>query len=248
MQEPSQSSTQDNNSFSCVYKISCIGSDKFYIGSAKNFKTRVLTHKNKLKRHLHPNKILQNLWNKHGEDSFQFTVIENCSLEDLLRREQYYLDQYYDNQVLCINILPKAGSVIGRKHSLETRKKMSDSHKGKKKSKEHVQKIINNRRQSPSVLFQEGKNNPMFGKCGSNHHFYGRKHSPESIEKMKAAKKHKQLNKHSQKPIQQYDKNNNLIASYNSIKEAIEITNIKSIKDALKGRYKTAGGFIWKYC
>ena len=31
---------------------------------------------------------------------------------------------------------------------------------------------------------QSGENNPMFGKTGKNHHFYGKKHSEETIKKM----------------------------------------------------------------
>jgi hypothetical protein len=49
------------------------------------------------------------------------------------------------------------------------------------------------------------------------------------------------------RPIQQLDKNNNIIKEYKSITEARNMTGIKGIPNALTGVSKTAGGFIWKY-
>jgi hypothetical protein len=50
-----------------------------------------------------------------------------------------------------------------------------------------------------------------------------------------------------QKPIYQFDKNNNKIAEFSNIKEAIIKTNIKGIYNSLTGLAKSAGGYIWKY-
>jgi hypothetical protein len=51
------------------------------------------------------------------------------------------------------------------------------------------------------------------------------------------------------KTIAQYDKDNNLINIFGSIREAERMTNIKnqSIVRNLKGKSKTSGGFIWRY-
>lgn len=51
------------------------------------------------------------------------------------------------------------------------------------------------------------------------------------------------------KPILQYDKFENFIQEFSSIKEASNKTNIKrtAIMNNLKNRSKTAGGYIWKY-
>lgn len=49
------------------------------------------------------------------------------------------------------------------------------------------------------------------------------------------------------KPILQLDINNNLINEYNSITEALSLTKIKGIGNALTNRAKTAGGYVWKY-
>ena len=49
------------------------------------------------------------------------------------------------------------------------------------------------------------------------------------------------------KTVSQYDKNNNLINKFNSMKEASEITGIShgNICACAKGKRKTAGGFVW---
>lgn len=51
------------------------------------------------------------------------------------------------------------------------------------------------------------------------------------------------------KPVLQFDKNGNFINEYPSIMDAERKTGIKnsSIGSMLKCRYKTAGGYIWKY-
>lgn len=67
----------------------------------------------------------------------------------------------------------------------------------------------------------------------------GRKHSEETIEKVR---------KKLYKPINQYDLDGNLIATYASAKEAAIITNSNyvSICQCRTGRNKTANGYIWK--
>ena len=49
------------------------------------------------------------------------------------------------------------------------------------------------------------------------------------------------------KRIQQYDLNNNFIKEFKSITEAMNETNITTIKKCLQGKAQSAGGFIWRY-
>lgn len=55
------------------------------------------------------------------------------------------------------------------------------------------------------------------------------------------------LTKFYKRKVGQHNLENELIKEFNSIKEAMDETNIKSIKQVLYGKQKTAGGFIWKY-
>lgn len=51
------------------------------------------------------------------------------------------------------------------------------------------------------------------------------------------------------KSVIQYDKNGNVVAKYNSIREASKLTGIvlSSIVETCKGKRRTAGGYIWRY-
>lgn len=56
--------------------------------------------------------------------------------------------------------------------------------------------------------------------------------------------------KHRLHRIQQYNKENNLIGEYPSLKEAEKVTGIKyqNISSCCRNVQKSAGGYIWKYC
>ena len=51
------------------------------------------------------------------------------------------------------------------------------------------------------------------------------------------------------KKVDQFDKNGNFINSYDSLTEASKEMKVplKSISNNLRGRYKSAGGYVWKY-
>lgn len=128
---------------SCIYKISSIiKPHKFYIGSTIIYGKRKNRHLNMLKFNTHPNIILQNHYNKYGFEDILFEIIEEIKDTDkLIEREQYYLDTLDP----LFNIAKTAYSPMsGRKHTQETKDKMSLSRKGKKKppfTEEHKENI-----------------------------------------------------------------------------------------------------------
>lgn len=124
-----------------VYKIINKKDKKFYIGSAVNIKARKSVHLTKLRKNKHPNSYLQNAYNLHGEENFEFIALEICKKESLISREQELLDLFFDNQTKCYNINPKANSWLGRQHSEASKKKMSESHQGKKLTKKTKKKM-----------------------------------------------------------------------------------------------------------
>ena len=120
-----------------IYKISFNGSSKFYIGSAVNLNKRRINHLSDLRKERHPNKMMQRMFNKHGEMNFIFDVIENVSSEhDLINREQFYIDTLMPT----INILKIANSSLGSKHTEKTRLLMSK--KAKKRTNHNTQNLI----------------------------------------------------------------------------------------------------------
>jgi group I intron endonuclease len=63
---------------------------------------------------------------KHGYDNFSLDILEYCKINVLVEREQYYLDLLKPKY----NILKAAISRLGKKHSLETKNLMSIKQKG----------------------------------------------------------------------------------------------------------------------
>ena len=75
-----------------IYKIRNLINNKIYVGSTKNIKARWAKHKALLRHNKHQNTHLQNAWNKYGEGAFVFEVIEECRIENLISREQFFIN------------------------------------------------------------------------------------------------------------------------------------------------------------
>lgn len=75
-----------------VYQISNDLNHKIYIGSSKELKVRWKNHISALLEQRHGSKHLQYFFNKHKEIHFTLKVLETCSEDVLVEREQYYLD------------------------------------------------------------------------------------------------------------------------------------------------------------
>lgn len=113
-----------------VYQIvSCIN-NKLYIGSTVDFKTRKKQHIYSLIQSTHNNSHLQNHVNKYGISDLKFKMIEYCKKEELLIREQFYLDTAQPD----FNICTIATSRLGVKASKETIEKIK---KGAKRGKDN---------------------------------------------------------------------------------------------------------------
>lgn len=119
-----------------IYQILNLVNGKRYIGSAVRFRTRWAAHRHQLRNGFHHSRHLQSAWNKYGEDSFEFSVIELCEKSDLIAREQFHLDQGFQ-----YNQSPTAGSPLGVKWSLAARLSASRRRAGVAKSDDHVEKM-----------------------------------------------------------------------------------------------------------
>ncbi len=94
---------------------------KTYIGSSSNLSVRFYTYYS-LRYLAKSNRPMERSLLKYGFSNFSLEILEYCNLEDLLKREQFYLDILKPEY----NILEKAGSTLGYKHSEESIKKMRD--------------------------------------------------------------------------------------------------------------------------
>lgn len=158
-----------NEDYGGVYRIVNNINYKLYIGSSIHVNRRIYTHIKALNGKYHGNTHLQNAWDKYGSENFSFEIIEiiDGSEEDIRAREQYWLDYYQSyNYEFGYNISHYATYNGGYEISEETRKRLSESHKGKVHSEETKKKMSE---------IKQGANNPRYGKC----------HSKETKEKMR---------------------------------------------------------------
>ena len=110
-----------------VYIIRNMENGKEYVGSASvGMYNRWHSHLCYLRQGIHHSQHLQHAWNKYGEDSFRFMVIEECSPEECVDKEQWWLDELETfNPDKGYNISPTAGSPLGVIRNKETRAKIS---------------------------------------------------------------------------------------------------------------------------
>lgn len=100
-----------------IYKIENLITNKIYIGSSKNINERFINHKSMLKNNTHHCVYLQRAINKYGINNFSFEIVEQCSIEDLVIKEQYYIDLHKNN---LYNMLLIANPGFNQKHKKES--------------------------------------------------------------------------------------------------------------------------------
>lgn len=143
-----------------IYRLTNAVTGKIYVGSSVDIRGRMYKHFFQLRAGKHNNAHLQAAYSRDGEDAFVLDLLEECSREDILSREQHYIDALKPE----FNICPVAGNTLGyrhddasrqkmtlanmgnqrwlgKKHTDETREKLSAFRTGRKLSPEHVAKI-----------------------------------------------------------------------------------------------------------
>lgn len=195
-----------------IYQIKNSKTGKCYIGQTTDFKRRKREHLNELRKHKHSNLYLQNAFDKYGEDSFEFTILEECEKEQANDREIFWLNNFggfasSNNYNLC-----QAGGAKGiseetreklrsRIMSEETRRKISESRKGIKLNltderrrqisesnrqrftgKKHTEE---SKRKMSETLKARAKNHPAWGMTGKHHSEETKKKISESESKTK---------------------------------------------------------------
>lgn len=181
--------TPIENSKQYVSGIYCIESEcgKKYIGSAIKLKMRYGVHVNQIKNQRHDNPRIQNFVNKYGVDKLTFYTLELCEKDKLIEREQYYIDTINP----FFNVLRIAGNTagnkpwLGRKHSDETKAKISATNIATKSLSLKPKKVRPSRDENIAKLIvlsrtpESRKRNSEVHK--GNTYWLGKKHKPETI-------------------------------------------------------------------
>jgi group I intron endonuclease len=196
-----------------IYKITN-PKGKIYIGQTIDFDRRVYQYK-MLNCKEQPK--LYNSLKKYGYDNHRFELIFQCFECYLTHWERYYQELYNSTENNNLNcFLVTTEDKTGR-HSEETKIKMSNSAKGKKKSEEHIAKLPQN---------QKG--------------YKGKKRSEET--KLKQS-----LNSGKARKVYQYTKDNEFVKEWRNVTEAEKAYNINNVSGVALGKLKTCGGFKWSY-
>lgn len=219
-----------------IYRIKNLINGKCYYGSSKKIKKRWKTHLNQLRNKKHINCILQNAWNKYGENNFIFEIVEECELEKLFEVEQKYIDTCGDYN---IGIKASGGDNISKnpnkdlivenikKGSKIWRDGLSDDEKRDKFSKP-LNKNPNWKGGTSFKYCECGvKITPINSSCincrdksGVNNPFFGKQHSEETKIKLSEKRKGKKPTNMTQVVI------DNIV--YESLAEASRQTGIPS--------------------
>lgn len=121
-----------------LYMIHCLENDYRYYGESSNISGRLASHKSMLRRKIHPNKFLQEDWNRFSEDNFAIYVLyigkewEERVLR--LKRESELIGRDLEK---CYNFYESPSKRIGelngffkKRHSEASLKLMREAKKG----------------------------------------------------------------------------------------------------------------------
>ena len=140
-----------------IYRLVNKVNGKTYIGSSANLarRLRVYYDFSYLSVRIAKSKsLIYSSILKHGYSNFQLEILEYCLPENVISREQYYMDLLKPEY----NLNSTAGSRLGSFHLEETKLKLKNWAKGRKHT-EQSKKLIS--------LATKGMNNPNFGKTHS---------------------------------------------------------------------------------
>lgn len=122
-----------------IYIIKNTANGKVYIGQSVDVEYRICNHFSCLKHNRHDNEHMQRSYNV-DPDAFSWDLLCECKESELDEKEIQYIKDYNSTD-------PQYGynrSYGGQQYhraTLETRRKMSESKKGKKFTEEHCKKI-----------------------------------------------------------------------------------------------------------
>jgi group I intron endonuclease len=224
-----------------IYKLTA-PNGKVYIGQTSSLEKRMSAY---TRGNCKQQKKLYSSMKKYGWDNFQKEIITSGDFTDegLNQLEIHYI-RLFNSFRGGLNMTPggdRPPSYKGKKQSPQTKAKISAALKGKPRSPESIAKrqatrVTNgSNAQSPEHVARRTATRIANGTYAQ---------SPECRSKRSANMKGV-----GSKPVSQYTKDGVWVRHWSSIKEAGEALGVsrQAISNHLKGRLKTAGGYVWKY-
>lgn len=139
-----------------------------YIGSSKNVRQRWQTHLSKLRKGKNESIILQNAWNKYGEQAFICILLEEVrEVTRLIAIEQRYIDERkpeYNARIVAHSRLGMKNrpesvekmrkALTGLKRTPEQRRRIGDGLRGLRRTPESIERI-RKAATNPSVIIRQ---------------------------------------------------------------------------------------------
>jgi hypothetical protein len=211
-----------------------------YIGKTKNPKERFHNHCNRLhNQYSHKRNWINSLRNQGLKPVMN--ILDEIEESEWKYWEKFWIEQFRQWGFDLVNHTSGGdGLTVGNQTSFKKGQKPWNYGKAKPKIlKGNVGKTEN----SIKNQFKPGFIPWNKGSKGYSTSKKGQFLSQTTKIKISNSLKGKESNK--KRIIKQYNKNMELVKEYPSITEAVLKTGIKSISNALTGRAKTAGGYIW---
>lgn len=245
-----------------IYKITNVKNNKIYIGQTiKERPSDRYSQHRYLASHSEQEKSISYLhraMNSDGLDNFKFEVIEEIDNSLLNEREQYWIKNLNCKVPNGYNMTDGGEGTIGFSrpqtlqerlkrqksnkqfylNNLEAREKISERTKQLWKDDEYRKKVTDN------VKKTYAENSELRQRfCGENNPMYGKHHTEEALQKIKAAAAKKKIK------IAQLDKDTlEIIKIYDGVKDAEKDLNVSHgwISKAAR-QDKVAYGYRWKF-
>lgn len=130
------------------------------IGSSVDIIRRWSNYKSKLKKGTYGNQGLQQAFNKHGLDKFEFNVLEIVSNKaDLFTREQFYQSEYEEDELYNIRGIKNTNKKVRTKaEAIALSEKMSEVNSGENNPR-HSGKLKTSDIVRIKTMFEEGLSN-----------------------------------------------------------------------------------------
>lgn len=219
-----------------IYKIENIINHKCYIGQSINIKRRWEIHKSELKNNRHYNKYLQKAWNKYGENSFLFSVIEECSKLELNEKEQYYIKKYnsYANKKNSKGYNLTIGGDGYRQETPVLQFDLLGNIVGEYDNYYEAEQVTGIKIQA------------IIGCCQRHHKYAGNYIWIKKSEYINCDSLNWNFNNIKLKNIEQYDLHGNLLQTWKQPKDIVNKLGVNPFS-CLSHKTYTCGGYIFKY-
>lgn len=240
-----------------IYRIENLINHKSYIGQSVDIYSRWYDHKWELKNNHHNNLHLLRAWDKYGQDSFSFIILEECNEDELNDKEIYWIN-YYDAYHNGYNQTRGGDGCLGKKWTDEERERVSRSVLQIDLSGTIINRFINineaekqtgvSRRQiwncANKVVSKSDRNGRVYEHVDKTAGGYIWIYE-DNLSEFNLSYYTSNVQKYT---VFQYDLNWNLIKEWPSA-ESVKKDGYKPtvIRSVCQGKFMTAYGYLWSY-